>query len=103
MSIRLAAPRLTRGRLATWQVRRLQRAAVNDNRTERSEGDASIRRALELFGRHGLGAAEVAHNAAERAALAGDAAGFAFWRDTCATLDRRLARALVAVRPGQGD
>ena len=94
MSIRLAAPRLSQGRLAAWQVRRLQQQAVNDNAASLAGGDAAIRSALELFGKHGLSAAKVACASAERAAENGDVAGFAAWRDICAALDRRLAKGL---------
>tara|TARA_A100001391_G_scaffold114041_5_gene76897 strand:+ start:3811 stop:4119 length:309 start_codon:yes stop_codon:yes gene_type:complete len=99
MSIRLAAAKVSRRRLPTSHVLRLQREAANDNRASSAEHDATIRRALELFGRHGLGAAQVAHDAAERAALHNDADGFATWRDICASLDRRLARSLNRFLP----
>ncbi|WP_245978381.1 hypothetical protein [Aurantiacibacter xanthus] len=99
MSIRLAAPRFLRKRLTASQVLRLQREAANDNRLRNTEADAAIRRALELFGRHGLGAAQVAHQAAERAAMHGDAEGFASWHEVCANLDRRLAHDLARFAP----
>ena len=99
MSIRLAAPRFARKRLPASAVLRLQREATNDNCVRNAEADAAIRRALELFGRHGLGAAQVAHGAAERAAMCGDAAAFASWQEVCANLDRRLASDLARLAP----
>ena len=99
MSIRLAVPRLSRKRLAAAQVLRLQREAANDNRTSSGDRDSGIRRALELFGQHGMGAAQVAHDAAERAAFCGDIEGFATWREVCANLDRRLAHDLTRFLP----
>ena len=95
MSIRLAVPRLSRKRLSTSHVLRLQREAANDNRVGSTDCDASFRRALDLFGQHGLGAAQVAHSAAESAAISGDMESFALWREVCANLDRRLAHDLA--------
>ncbi|MEN7535966.1 hypothetical protein [Aurantiacibacter flavus] len=99
MSIRFAAPQLSRKRLLESQIQRLQQQAANDNRASSAESDAVIRRALELFGQHGLGAAKVARDAAERAAMRGDAEGFAAWHEVCANLDRRLARGLDQYLP----
>ncbi|WP_241657323.1 hypothetical protein [Aurantiacibacter suaedae] len=99
MSIRLAVPSLSRRRLSTSHVLRLQSEAANDNRASSSAGDASFRRALDLFAQHGLGAAKVAHASAESAAICGDMEGFATWRDVCANLDRRLAHDLARFRP----
>ncbi|OYX66232.1 MAG: hypothetical protein B7Y88_04870 [Sphingomonadales bacterium 32-64-17] len=95
MSIRLAVPRLSRKRLSTSHILRLQREAANDNRATSADCDAAFRRALDLFGQHGLGAAQVAHGAAESAAISGDMEGFSIWREICANLDRRLAHDLA--------
>ena len=96
MSIRFAAPKLSRKRLLAAQIQRLRKQAANDNHGT-ADADAAIRRALELFGVHGMGAAEVARGAAERAAFRGDTAAFQVWRDVCANLDRRVARELDAL------
>lgn len=55
----------------------------------------AMRAALLHFARHGLAAADVARDAAEAAALAGDSAAYGEWFSLCRTLDRRKGAALA--------
>jgi len=57
-------------------------------------GDTGLAAALRHFARHGLAAANDAHDKAMAAFENGDHPEFARWRDICAALDRRLARQL---------
>lgn len=60
--------------------------------------DTTLTAALRYFGEHGLAAAGLAHAEACRAFAHGDKAQFAWWREICGTLDRRLARDLPSKR-----
>lgn len=63
--------------------------AANDNSA--APHDMLLRDALIHFARHGLRAAEVARQNAERAFFAGDRAAYRHWLDICRALDRRMA------------
>lgn len=69
--------------------------AANDNHTDRNP-DLLLRDALKHFATHGLGAARIARQEAERAFFAGDRQSYAHWLGVCRTLDRRMAAALSA-------
>ena len=98
MTIRLAAAR----RALLWGVTPQTRAtlvrhAANDNGPAHRQGnDPLLRDALKHFAAHGLGAAETARAAAERAFFAGDRTTYRYWLGICRTLDRRMAGALAA-------
>jgi hypothetical protein len=72
--------------------------AANDNAPAltRSGHDDVLRDALKHFARHGLRAAEVARQNAERAFFADDRAAYRHWLDICRALDRRMAMACHA-------
>lgn len=74
------------------------RQAANDNALARprQDHDALLRDALKHFARHGLRAAEIARQNAERAFFAGDRAAYRHWLEICRTLDRRMAMACHA-------
>lgn len=77
---------------------RLRRAA-NDNAAQgASTGphDVLLRDALKHFAQHGLRAAEVARQNAERAFFAGDRPAYRHWLEICRALDRRMALACHA-------
>ncbi len=98
MPIRFAAARPDLQLALAPRLRaRLIRRAANDNRAEPAFGhDPLLRDALRHFAAHGLGAAETARQAAERAFFAGDRQGYDYWLGICRTLDRRMAGALAA-------
>jgi hypothetical protein len=98
MPIRFAAARAAQHlTLARHLCVRLARSAANDNASDRAGAhDPLLRDALKHFARHGLGAAETARRAAERAFFAGDRRGYDYWLGICRTLDRRMAGALAA-------
>lgn len=75
------------------QQRQMMRRAANDN-AARHGHDPVLRDALKHFARHGLGAAEVARQEAERAFFAGERDSYRHWLAICRTLDRRMAAAL---------
>ncbi|MDP3907440.1 hypothetical protein [Novosphingobium sp.] len=68
--------------------------AANDNAAETH--DVLLRDALKHFARHGLRAAEVARQNAERAFFAGDRQSYRHWLEICRALDRRMAIACHA-------
>lgn len=75
--------------------------AANDNATPKSAAglithDVLLRDALKHFARHGLRAAEVARQNAERAFFAGDRPAYRHWLEICRALDRRMAQACHA-------
>lgn len=73
--------------------------AANDNGTPNHP--AELRAALKHFAEHGLGAAGVALQNAERAFFRGDRPTYQHWLGICRTLDRRMAGALTArTEPG---
>lgn len=75
------------------QQRLVTRRAANDN-AARIGHDAVLRDALKHFARHGLAAAEVARQEAERAFFADDRRSYDHWLSICRTLDRRMAAAV---------
>lgn len=98
MPIRFAAARTALHLSLAPRLRaRLIRRAANDNRRDLSGAhDPLLRDALKHFAAHGLGAADTARQAAERAFFAGDRQGYDYWLGICRTLDRRMAGALAA-------
>lgn len=75
------------------------RQAANDNPaqgTSTGTHDVLLRDALKHFARHGLRAAEVARQNAERAFFAGDRQAYRHWLEICRALDRRMALACHA-------
>ena len=71
--------------------------AANDN-VRSACTDHMLRAALRHFADHGLGAAEQARIAAERAFFDGDREGYRWWLSICRALDRRMAAAIGARR-----
>lgn len=63
---------------------------ANDNTGDIS-GNPVMRAALELFARHGLGAASRACEKAQAAAFDGDSRDCRHWLSVCRMFDRRLA------------
>lgn len=75
--------------------------AANDNMIAPASAgltthDVLLRDALKHFARHGLRAAEVARQNAERAFFAGDRNAYRHWLEICRALDRRMAQACHA-------
>ena len=71
--------------------------AANDNPAAGDVArDVLLRDALKHFARHGLRAAEVARQNAERAFFAGDRPAYRHWLEICRALDRRMALACHA-------
>ena len=81
---------------ARWFAPTQPRPAANDNGQE-PLSDLVVRAALTHFARYGMGAAENARDAAERAFFAGDRDGYDWWTAICRTLDRRIAARLAMV------
>ncbi|MFM5884033.1 MAG: hypothetical protein ACKOQ3_01645 [Novosphingobium sp.] len=75
------------------QQRRVVQRAANDN-LGRQRHDPVLRDALKHFARHGMAAAQVARQEAEKAFFADDERTYRHWLAICRTLDRRLAAAL---------
>jgi hypothetical protein len=71
--------------------------AANDNATDLTR-DGLLRAALRHFAEHGLGAAELAQQRAEKAFFAGNRKEYRHWLDICRALDRRLAASCAAQR-----
>ncbi|WP_063612387.1 hypothetical protein [Aurantiacibacter atlanticus] len=93
MSIRFAAPATKcSARMTPDRVRGFHTRAANDN------GDLvsppHFNAALRQFAKHGLSAAQSAHDQAITAFAAGDHETFLWWRDVCRALDRRIGRKL---------
>jgi hypothetical protein len=96
MSIRFAAPpQAMSARLSEEQIRAFVRRPANDD-LEAGADDAMLRAALRHFADHGLAAANHARRRAEAAFFAGDRDAYRWWLNICRTLDRRMARELVA-------
>lgn len=75
-------------------VARAQKRVANDNASfaERSQdNDRVMHAALRHFATHGMGAAKVAREQAEKAFFKGDRDTYDWWVDITRTLDRRLA------------
>ena len=68
----------------------VQLTHANDNSADLA-GDQAMRAALELFARHGLGAARQACERAQMAASQGDDRECRHWLSICRMLDQRLA------------
>jgi hypothetical protein len=68
-------------------------AAANDNEADQVEG-CLLHAALRHFAEHGLGAAELAQQRAEKAFFAGNGKEYRHWLDICRALDRRMADAV---------
>lgn len=100
MTIHFAAAQTPFARLiAKPGTARIAGKAANDNGFIGHSGE--LRAALRHFAEHGLGAAQVAQQNAERAFFAGDRAAYLHWLGICRTLDRRLAGALAdRIEPG---
>lgn len=93
MTLRTAATRpATPVFVCPVQQRRVIQRAANDN-AARVGHDPVLRDALKHFARHGLAAAEVARQEAEKAFFADDRRGYDHWLSICRTLDRRMAAA----------
>jgi hypothetical protein len=96
MTIQFAAARPAVSALGAYLFRpRIALHAANDN-GEPLRHDSVLRDALRLFADHGLGAAEVARNRAERAFFAGNSKDYRRWLAICRTLDRRVAACVAA-------
>lgn len=96
-----AAQSPARSPIARILARPYARHAANDNpRTSPHIGansvfeNQTVRAALQLFARHGLGAARQARTNAEDAFFAGDRAGYDWWLGICRALDTRVAAEL---------
>ena len=93
MSIRFAAPRQAiRNRMEDTAEALACRRPANDNGPAAQLAEATLQAALRHFAQHGLAAARHARQEAESARAQGDERSFAWWRDICRALDRRLAR-----------
>jgi len=102
MTIRFAAarPALLWGVTIDTRATQVRRPA-NDIGGDGPHGDAFghdplLRDALKHFAAHGLGAADSARAAAERAFFAGDRQAYRHWLAICRMLDRRMAGAVAA-------
>lgn len=73
-------------------------AAANDGASGAAD-DALLRAALMHFAHHGLGAADLARDNAERAFFADDRIEYKRWMGICRLLDARMARAVAARHP----
>ena len=94
MSIRFAAPRhAIRNRMDDTAARVAYMFTANDNPV-RQLSEATLHAALRHFAEHGLAAARHARQQAEAARQADDRQAFAWWREICRALDRRMAREL---------
>ncbi|HWU02323.1 MAG TPA: hypothetical protein VN222_06245 [Novosphingobium sp.] len=60
--------------------------------------DILLQAALRHFARHGLGAADLAREYAEKAFFSGDGDSYRHWLSICRQLDRRMAEAIAAHR-----
>lgn len=91
MTIYFAAAR-THGHAAVARALspKVQLSHANDN-ARSLIGNPVMRAALALFAEHGLGAARLACEKAEAAALAGDVRDCRHWLSVCRMFDRRLA------------
>ncbi|KEO91771.1 hypothetical protein EH31_03615 [Erythrobacter longus] len=92
-------------------VARAQKRVANDNAdfAERSQNnDRVMRAALRHFATHGMGAAKVAREQAEKAFFKGDRDTYDWWVDITRTLDRRVAASVsgqtepLSSTPGPG-
>ncbi len=63
-----------------------------------ASNETGLTAALRHFARHGLGAAQEAHDEALAAFVQGNEQEFAHWRNICAALDGRLALRLPHLR-----
>lgn len=98
MTIRFASASIASAAFVSPEYsRRLRARAANDNLMPRDvTHDILLRDALKHFARHGLRAAEVARQNAERAFFAGDRPAYRHWLEICRALDRRMALACHA-------
>ena len=96
MTIHFAAatPSIRRAPLARMLAARIPLAACNDNAAETAR-DPLIRAALQLFAKHGLGAAGQAAENAMATHHEGDGEGCRRWLAICGKLDRPLAARTV--------
>ncbi len=96
MTIRLAAVRpVAPLAFCPVQQRRVVQRAANDNAAP-IQRDPILRAALLHFAQHGLGAANSARDAAQRAFFADDRGAYQHWLAVCRTLDQRMAAAVEA-------
>ena len=98
MTIRFASASIASAAFVSPEHSSKMRArAANDNHAPRDAAhDVLLRDALKHFARHGLRAAEVARQNAERAFFAGDRPAYRHWLEICRALDRRMALACHA-------
>jgi hypothetical protein len=96
MTLHFAAARPAFASLTPVRRERIIARAANDN--ARSAEDlghsAELRAALKHFAAHGVSAASVAQQKAERAFFRGDRPAYLHWLGICRTLDRRMAMVL---------
>lgn len=98
MTIRFASATTAVSAYVTSAHGALTGRAANDNFGALVRGDHAdlLRDALKHFAMHGLRAAEVARQNAERAFFADDRTAYRRWLEICRTLDRRMAMACHA-------
>lgn len=98
MTIRFASASFASAAFVTsGHGRKILTKVANDNTSAGDIAhDALLRDALKHFAQHGLRAAEVARQNAERAFFAGDRPAYRHWLDICRALDRRMAQACHA-------
>ncbi|WP_296676353.1 hypothetical protein [Novosphingobium sp.] len=77
------------------QQRRVVQRAANDNAAPGGR-DPVLGDALKHFARHGLAAASIARDEAQKAFFANDRGAYLHWLAICRTLDGRMADALAA-------
>ncbi|MCK9543963.1 MAG: hypothetical protein M0R03_18240 [Novosphingobium sp.] len=97
MTIRFAAARRNEsGPVARVLGARVRLQPANDN-AWRLTDDAVLEASLRHFGRHGLGAAAAARDAARSALANGDSEAHDWWLSICRAFDRRMADAAARV------
>jgi hypothetical protein len=101
MTLHFAAARPAFASLTPMHRERIIAWAANDN--ARSAEDlghsAELRAALKHFAAHGVSAAHVAQQKAERAFFRGDRLAYLHWLGICRTLDMRMATVLSRRAP----
>ena len=95
MSIRFAAPvHELAGRMDADEVCAASTAIPANDNDAKHTSEATMRAALRHFASHGLDAAKIARQNAEKASKKGDEQTFLWWLDICKALDRRMAKSL---------
>jgi hypothetical protein len=95
MTIHFAAARTTEvSALVKFLTGSVPLNAANDNGAGIG-GDKVLKAALRHFAEHGLAAAELACEKAQKAFFAGESYEYQWWMSICAALDKRMAAAVA--------